>query len=143
MLLMEDLKSWLVANGVKALVIYDGRPWEEMPATSTPDMIVRLTPAPGGLGRRVEEANVDDQTILVECRGPQNDPAEAERLAWQLDTLITGSPWPADVGQDSHVIMADRVSAPPGVLGWQPSGQRTVFGCQYAFVSPPMEPAGG
>jgi hypothetical protein len=125
--------SWIQALGWDVRQEY-GAPVVLGPyVLKVPDRLVTITPTPGpGF---VLEAAADAGTFQARVRGGQNDQADAERLAYALDSLILGAQFPAVV--DGHVIIhAHRLGGTPSPLSADPDdAERYSYICSYLCIA--------
>ena len=128
-----SFQNWLESLGWNTTQEY-GAPFYLGPyVVKVPDRIVTLTPVPGpGF---VLEAAADAGTFQARVRGGQNDQADAERLAYALDSLILGAQFPAVV--DGHVIIhAHRLGGTPSPLSADPDdAERWSYICSYLCIA--------
>lgn len=98
-----------------------------------PDRLVTVTATPGP-GYTLEAA-ADAQAFQARVRGPQNDQAAAEALAFTLDALILNASFPAIV--DGRVIIhCHRLGGTPSPLAATPdSGERSEYVTSYVLIA--------
>jgi hypothetical protein len=127
--------SWLASLGWDTRQEY-GAPLVLGPyVLKVPDQLVTLTPVPGP--GYVLEADADAGAFQARVRGPQNDQAAAEKLAYSLDALILAAPFPAIV--DGHVIIhAHRLGGSPAPLAADPDdADRWSYVTTYVCIAGP------
>lgn len=98
-----------------------------------PDRLLTVTPTPGpGF---LLEAAADASTFQARVRGSQNDYADAEGLAYALDSLILGASFPAIVGGYT-LIHVHRLGGTPSPLSGGPDlGDRFEMVCTYVCIA--------
>ena len=121
MISVAAVRAFLVGRGVTA-PIFAG--FEEQ---STPDRLVYVTPT-GGLGE-ARERRFERVTIQCRCRGEQEDPADAEALADQVDRAWMDAIYPIVVG-DRHCISVQWAGGPPQILA-RDNARRWESSCSY------------
>lgn len=94
-----------------------------------PDRIVIVT-VTSGAPMATEELVIDRPTFQVRSRGAQNDPADAEKVAWAVDDAIRLAPFPATLPCGQLKAVA-RVAGAPTVLGPPDDADRTELTCSY------------
>lgn len=121
--------SWTDPAGVvhPLQVFYDGTPWVEVQQ----DCAAILSLAGGG--PTLYERTFDTPTVQVQVRGPQNDPATAEALAYELDQALLTPAGVFDVGP-TRVIASDRFGGPPRLL-LRDAARRSIFVATYIFTT--------
>jgi hypothetical protein len=122
--------SWLTGLGWDATE-EQGAPIRPGPyIQAMPDRLVTITTTPGpGYGA---DAALDVSAFQARVRGPQNDPAGAEQLAYQLDTLILNALFPAILGDGTVLVHVHRLGSPPQLLSPGPdTGDRYELTCTY------------
>ena len=117
----DDVKAWLVANGITDKIDADGH------IPTQPDRLVVLT-MNGGPGEK-RERTFDVLAVQVLCRGKQRDPADAEALARQVDDVFMGATR-ATIGS-TYVASITRAGGPPAFTAREPNSGRVSFSCSY------------
>jgi hypothetical protein len=98
-----------------------------------PDKCAVITPTPGP-GFQLEAA-ADASAFQARVRGPQNDPAAAETLAFALDALILAAPFPGIV-DGRTIVHCHRLGGTPTPLAATPDlGERTELVCSYVLIA--------
>ena len=98
-----------------------------------PDRLVTVTSTPGP-GYTLEAA-ADAQAFQARVRGPQNDQAAAEALAFALDALILAASFPVVVNGRT-IIHCHRLGGTPSPLAATPdSGERYELVCSYVLIA--------
>jgi Bacteriophage minor capsid protein len=108
MLTVADITAFLVASGITAL-IESGYELVEQP-----DRVVFVTPN-GGPGEKRERV-FEDVTVQIRTRGAQNDPADAQALAAQVDGALMGPHYPITVG-GHRVVSIVQAGGSPAIIG--------------------------
>lgn len=100
----------------------------------SPDRLVTVTPVPGP--GYVLEADADACAFQLRTRGPQNDQASAESLAYLLDSLILRAAFPASLDGGQVLIHAHRLGGTPSLLAPGPdAGDRFELTCTYVCIA--------
>ena len=108
-----------------------------VPGPYVPDMPDRLivltaTPGPG----YVMEAAADAGAFQLRCRGRQNDPADAEQIAYAADSLILNAPFPARTGSGQVIVHVHRLGGTPAPLSGSPDdGDRYELTASYVAIA--------
>lgn len=96
----------------------------------SPDRLVTIT-GTSGPGWMLEGA-ADASGFQARVRGGQNDPDDAEALAFALDALIFGASFPVTSASGQKIIQVRRLGGTPSPLSGSPDdGDRTEFTCLY------------
>lgn len=125
MLRAADLIAWLESRVNDVSITF-------VPGFYVPDMpdrIVIITVTSGGPWAG-EEMAIDRPSFQARSRGRQNDPADAEAVAWAVDDAIRLAALPASLpcGQLKAIT---RSGGPPTVLGPPDDADRTELTCGY------------
>ena len=95
-------------------------------------VVVTATPGPG----YVMEAAADAGAFQARVRGPQNDPAAAEQLAYALDSLILGAQFPAVTSSGQVIVHVHRLGGTPAPLSGSPDdGDRYELTASYVAIA--------
>ena len=126
----SDLIDWLTDLGWDTTQ-ESGAPIVKGPyILKSPDRLVTITPMPGP-GYMLEGAS-DAGAFQARVRGSQDNPDDAEDLAYALDSLILGAQFPADSTSGKTIIHVHRQGGTPSPLASGPDdGDRTEFVCPY------------
>lgn len=108
MIRAADIAAFLASRGVAEKVEFGGGEVE------MPDRVVFVNQT-GGAGESKERA-FERATVQVRCRGAQNDPADAEALADQVDRALMDVAYPVTIG-GRHVTSIQWVGGPPALVG--------------------------
>lgn len=99
-----------------------------------PDRIVVITATPGP--GYVLEGSADASAFQARVRGSQNDQADAEALAYLLDSLILGAPFPSVAASGQVIVHVHRLGGTPSPLAASPdSGDRYELTCNYLCIA--------
>lgn len=108
MLTVEAVAAFLTSRGITEPMMHG----EEEP--EMPDRVVLLTPSggPGETRERIFELLI----IQCRCRGNQNDPADAEALADQVDRAWMDPIYPLVI-DGRHVVRVQHAGGAPAIIG--------------------------
>lgn len=120
----QDIIGWLQGLGV-AVPLYPGT--QVIP--QMPDRIAVVTPT-SGPGQTLEGA-ADTIGFQLRIRGAQNNPGDAETLAYDADTRILTAACPTTVGPVRLVIVRRSGGRPTPLSATPDTGGRTEMVCTY------------
>lgn len=98
----------------------------------SPDRAVHITGS-GGPGYVVEEGLPQACTFQARVRGPSDDPFEPEAAAQDLENLILGAAFPANI-DGVTINHAHRLGGPPTPLPVDPADLRHEFTANYVVI---------
>jgi hypothetical protein len=100
----------------------------------SPDKLLTFTPVPGP--GYVLEGDADASAFQLRTRGPQNDQAAAEALAYLADSLILRASFPAVLDGGQVLIHVHRLGGTPSLLAPGPdTGSRFELVCTYIAIA--------
>lgn len=135
MIASADLQAWLTSQGVDPNsaptgAVANGAWSSDGYVPPTPDRLIVLTPGPGGPTQFERTFEVVSFQVLV--RGLQDNPADAEGFALQVDDTLMNAVCPITIGP-GRVIDLDYVGGPPRFFQ-RDVGRRSLFVCNYLFT---------
>jgi hypothetical protein len=131
---IESLIGWLTFIGWDTRQEY-GAPIVPGPyVPPEPDRIVVATSVPGP--GYVLEGYADAGATQLRVRGGQNDQADAESLAYLLDSMILGASFPAVTPSGQVIIHVHRLGGTPSPLSGTPdTGDRYEYTTTYLCIA--------
>ena len=120
----QDIIGWLQGLGV-TVPLYSGT--QVIP--DMPDRIGVVTPT-SGPGQSLEGA-ADTVGFQVRIRGAQNNPGDAETLAYDADGRILGAQFPATIGPVRLTAVRRSGGRPTPLSATPDDGGRTEMVCTY------------
>lgn len=129
-----DLIAWITGLGWDTRQEY-GAPISPGPyVPPEPDRILVITGTPGP--GYVLEGSADAGAFQARLRGRQNDQADAEALAYLLDSLILGAPFPSVALSGQPIVHVHRLGGTPSPLAASPdTGDRYEFTTTYLCIA--------
>lgn len=122
----EDIKAWLTAQGIDVPTL----PGPDVP--DAPDRLIIITLQPGA--GFVVEQNMEMVAFQARIRGRQNDPADAQALAYDVDRAVCAASWPQTIG-GLHVAVGTRTGGRPAPIGPLDSSRRQNWTGNYYFLA--------
>jgi len=120
-LISEDVKAFLVAQGITAPIITEG----DVPEMPDRVIVIQMTGGPGEAGERTR----DNVSFQIRTRGKQRVPGDGGAFAREVDDAFLGAVPPLTMGT-RRVIALQRFGGPPSYL-LRDSAERVHHACNY------------